>query len=521
MKNGREISSLPRGLTTRYQRETSISSFVAMLDRKVEGSWHTVFDSSVVQLKKSLQFTFLGQCYTWSLVLISIASTLQFIYSSYVDDSFELLNYSSRTELGVTSLFAFDWCLNLVIADHPIDFILSFLSVVDIIIVFSVFSTYTLTPVHYVKIKSTYEGVKYILFFGKRVRILRAIRLTQLVSRIQDAVKRQLCVIILTVSLMLLFFASCIQYLEFQTNQFSFHTWMYFIWITLTTVGYGDITAKTVLGRIAVMIMIAVAIILIPNLTNELVEIINLESSYIRAYYSPKTQFSQHIILCGNLHALSYSSFFNQLFHEDHKNYDLTVVILSPDPPSLELLLLIKSNRYDVQYLQGTPFSEIDLKRAKAETASAVFLLANKFSHNVDEEDARTILINLNIKQYIASSFSLTKSLDSFQANLSSVQNYRHVNLFCLQLNRSENRRHLYDDDFIEMMNHDLIICFNEIKLGIMAKSVIQPGVASFLLNLITSFSEEDLYNASLLVEESDLLETTLSGKLTKSAWKL
>lgn len=47
---------------------------------------------------------------------------------------------------------------------------------------------------------------------------------------------------------------------------------MYYMLVTIATVGYGDITPQTVLGRFSAMMMIIVAIIIVPQMTNELME---------------------------------------------------------------------------------------------------------------------------------------------------------------------------------------------------------------------------------------------------------
>ena len=48
---------------------------------------------------------------------------------------------------------------------------------------------------------------------------------------------------------MILFFAAVLQFLESDFQPHEYHTWMYVVWITTATVGYGDITPKTTLGK--------------------------------------------------------------------------------------------------------------------------------------------------------------------------------------------------------------------------------------------------------------------------------
>jgi hypothetical protein len=125
-------------------------------------------------------------------------------------------------------------------------------------------------------------------------------------------------------------------------------------------------------------------------------------------------------------------------------------------------------------YLQGSALTENDLKRAKAESAKAIFIMTNKFSSNPDEEDAKSILLNLSIKRYL-SYFN------------------RQDMLYCTQLIRPENRRHLSKNDANELEKNDLVVCLNEIKMGAMAKAVVCPGANTLIMNLVTSFSDSGL----------------------------
>lgn len=343
--------------------------------------------------------------------------------------------------------------------------------------------------------------VVYILHLLRNFRILRCLRVEVKFNLIEDAVDRYMGEIALYAASMILFFAAVINFLE-DAQPLKFHTWMYFIWVTITTVGYGDFTPKTELGRIAVMGIIAFAIISVPKVTNELIEKMSLQSVYMRAVYLPKSRNSKHIVICGDIQSTSLNDFFDELFHEDHENVDLSAILLIPAAPSVDHILLMRDPKFflSLNYLEGSALVEADLKRSKAETAEAIFIMTNKFSANPDEEDAKSILLNLSIKRYLA----------GFQ---------RESMLYCMQLIRPENRRHLTKNDFDEVEENDLVVCLNEIKMGAMAKGVMYPGANTLLMNLVSSFADDDDDDDN--EEEEIEIESTSGRKIVAStkAW--
>lgn len=199
------------------------------------------------------------------------------------------------------------------------------------------------------------------------------------------------------------------------------------------------------------------AIIVVPKMTNELVEKVNEHSIYARAYYTPKSKRSMHVLVCGDLRSCSMMEFLEELFHEDHEMMNLHAVILHPSVPSQEMLHILRDIHLSlsVTYLEGNTLNEKDLHRALAHEATAIFIMTNKFSTDPDKEDSKTILQQFSIQRFL---------------RLHAVDQ---TAFFCLQLIRPENKRHLaipLDSD-----DTHLVICMNEIKLGVLAKAVISP----------------------------------------------
>ena len=101
------------------------------------------------------------------------------------------------------------------------------------------------------------------------------------------------------------------------------------MWVTIATVGFGDIAPDSVLGRFAVMLVIGFAIIQVPKMTNDLLAKMALISVHARVFYVPKKN-SKHIIITGDLSSTSMKEFFVELFHEDHEAGNTIALILQP-----------------------------------------------------------------------------------------------------------------------------------------------------------------------------------------------
>ena len=236
----------------------------------------------------------------------------------------------------------------------------------------------------------------------------------------------------------------------------------------MSTVGYGDIKPFSSIGRFAVMIMISISFITIPKMTNDLLALIAEQSVYARAVYTPNVtgRKSIHVLVCGDVKSSSMREFFEELFHEDHETDNLHAVVLQPTTPSYEILQILKDTQFSqcVTYLEGNALNEKDLKRASAETAKAIFIMTNKFTSDPDEEDAKTILQQFSIRRYLASN-SLSKR----------------KTLFCMQLIRPENKRHLVAPAEGSEVS-DLVACLNEIKMGVIAKAALFPVRDRFIV---------------------------------------
>lgn len=82
--------------------------------------------------------------------------------------------------------------------------------------------------------------------------------------------------------------------------------------------------------------------------------------------------------------------FLAEFFHEDHGFQGAKCCILVPAEPSMYMQALMLNYRR-ITYLRGDAMSQDDLERAKLSRADAMFILADKFADDPDEQDSVSV----------------------------------------------------------------------------------------------------------------------------------
>lgn len=172
--------------------------------------------------------------------------------------------FLSASEWGFTILFTIEYLLRLFCAKKPVRYATSFLGIVDL---FSILPTY---------ISLFIPGSQYLIVI-RVLRVLRIFRVFKLVPYMGEvstlmtalnASRRKIIVFLMTVLALVVIFGSLMYLIEGEGNGFtSIPRSVYWAIVTMTTVGYGDISPKTNTGQaLASLIMIlGYAIIVVPT----------------------------------------------------------------------------------------------------------------------------------------------------------------------------------------------------------------------------------------------------------------
>ncbi|XP_076172056.1 calcium-activated potassium channel slo isoform X39 [Ptiloglossa arizonensis] len=246
---------------------------------------------------------------------------------------------------------------------------------------------------------------------------------------------------------------------EFKNpQQLSYWTCVYFLIVTMSTVGYGDVYCHTILGRTFLVFFLLVGLAIFASSIPEIIELVGSRSKYSGEY--KREHGKRHIVVCGHITYESVSHFLKDFLHEDREDVDVEVVFLHRKPPDLELEGLFKRHFTTVEFFQGTIMNPIDLQRVKVHEADACLVLANKYCQDPDAEDAANIMRVISIKNYS----------DDIRV--------------IIQLMQYHNKAYLLNIPSWDWKQGDDVICLAELKLGFIAQSCLAPGFSTMMANL-------------------------------------
>lgn len=191
-----------------------------------------------------------------SLVVVMLDS-IEGLHSQYRD----LFNY---LEWAFTALFALEYGLRLYCSPKPLGYAFSFFGLVDLLALLPAILALVIADAQYLLI------VRVI----RMIRIFRILKLRQYLSQANYLLialrgsRQKIIVFLVSVSSLVTVFGALMYVIEGPAHGFtSIPTSIYWAVVTLTTVGFGDITPKTPLGQmVATLVMITgYSIIAVPT----------------------------------------------------------------------------------------------------------------------------------------------------------------------------------------------------------------------------------------------------------------
>ena len=341
-----------------------------------------------------------------SQVLLSVTACGIYVYETYGHQS------NADIDFIFGGLFFVDFALRLFAAQRRLRHILSAEALVDLLTILPVFLRATAT-------QSLGSSLNF-LRFSQILRIMRILRAFKLINNRLSAVARSTLQLALTVTSIVFLSAGLVHLFEQElyetfalhdeerSEQLTFGGSMWFIVVTLSTVGYGDVVPETWLGQAVTAAFTIGAIVLIPMQVNRLTGLLALQSKF-RTSVPRGDSADRHLLLVGYVSdSVFLDQFLSEFYHPDRISDDINpdgipnIVIMGPEEPTDDVQTLLLHTKYEqrVSYVRGSVMQRADLFRVAADKAEACFILCNAASESQITEDRATAVRTLVVKNF-------------------------------------------------------------------------------------------------------------------------
>ena len=406
-----------------------------------------------------------GKTWTFFQIVITIISIVLYIYTTYQAETSNLVMFENYICLG----FAVDFFLQWLAAANWVLYPFGLMAIGDLITLIPYLLDYLAT-----------SGLIMDLRALRIVRIIRIFRVTKLLRLAtfskNDMMTRALLKPVVSAIVFLIFSAAILLIAEqdFFEEQMgvtraeankeglivdksspSFGNMIYFLVVSVSSVGYGDIIMVTPWGRVILIILIAIVIVCLPIVVASIAEVYSSRSRFRITFQPPRHL--KHVILIGEFGSDSGGllSEFLYEFYSDHRKAHVTasgsasaaaaapsapggapgdgiapqlphrrlfidaactrdwvangvtsdspIVILGEHEPDERLQRVLLDSHYadKVHFALGSPYVAADLERVSTSAAATVFVLVSHSTEQSAQSHAALSLVLLSLRSIV------------------------------------------------------------------------------------------------------------------------
>lgn len=205
-----------------------------------------------------------GQGFDIILIYVILASVLLVMLDSVAAFSKPYSDIFFRLEWFFTILFTLEYLVRIYCSPRPLRYMTSFFGIVDLLSILPSYLAFFITNANFLLIIRLFR----VLRVFRVLKLIRYLSEANVLLRSMKMARRKIFVFFFSVIILTSIFGSLMFILEGPDNGFtSIPKSIYWAIVTITTVGYGDITPHTVLGQaIAALAMLTgYAIIAVPT----------------------------------------------------------------------------------------------------------------------------------------------------------------------------------------------------------------------------------------------------------------
>ena len=366
----------------------------------------------------------IGTSWDMMLIVASLIASVFYVIETYLDTQWSVAQWLHNADTVFTSLFTIDFVLGIATSSNIIAYVFNIRTILDLA---------TFIP-YYVQLAVQNLHLKLSIFrFLKIYRLIRIMRLFKSMRGLSGPTRHMIilfvtlfCFILIGAGIFQLFENDLKQLMQYQCNYvgpdflpscdpvLSFqpgcdcivlncHTFynpydpeyqpsgvdcgaltyfdsVYFVVVTVGTLGYGDFYPTTDPSRALVLCLMLFSFIIIPMQVQAVATALASVSVYRRQYVRGSED-EQHVIICGNINNRDkVERILTEFYHPSRsltRDGEIKMLLLSPMEPKEDIRDLLMTFNDRVTYLVGSALSLDDLKKAGARYAKAVLILCN------------------------------------------------------------------------------------------------------------------------------------------------
>jgi len=205
-----------------------------------------------------------GRRFDITLIILILASVLTIMLDSVAEISHQYREQLFIAEWIFTILFTVEYILRIFIIHRPLKYMVSFYGLIDLFSIIPSYLSLFLPGSHYLQVIRIFR----VLRVFRILKLVRFINQSNILINALKAGRLKIAIFLFTITTMLVVFGSTMYLIEGPENGFTnIPVSIYWAVVTLTTVGFGDITPKTDFGRLvsAVVMIMGYAIIAVPT----------------------------------------------------------------------------------------------------------------------------------------------------------------------------------------------------------------------------------------------------------------
>jgi voltage-gated potassium channel len=205
-----------------------------------------------------------GKGFDIALMIVILASVLIIVLDSVAEISQQYGELLAAAEWLFTTLFTIEYILRIFCIHRPLKYIASFYGLIDLLSIVPSYISLFIPGSHYLQV----IRIMRVLRVFRVLKLVRFINQSNMLLNALLASRLKITIFLFTISTLLVVFGSAMYLIEGPEHGFTnIPVSIYWAVVTLTTVGFGDITPQTVLGRAisAVVMVIGYAIIAVPT----------------------------------------------------------------------------------------------------------------------------------------------------------------------------------------------------------------------------------------------------------------